>query len=152
MVLAAEIESPDGRYRLPAGTILAESHLKWLRGWRIREIEATPDSVAQAPVAATAEPAATPEDAVRQRFARLQAEDPMVTALSTLALSASAMTPIKDAELSAVTGQDGVSIGANLNVKVESFVYTDTDALDANGLGGGSVSFNNISGRPISLL
>ncbi|KQZ39589.1 DUF6160 family protein [Duganella sp. Root1480D1] len=65
-------------------------------------------------------------------------------ALSTLALSASAMTPIKDAELSAVTGQDGVSIGANLNVKVESFVYTDTDALDANGLGGGSVSFNGI--------
>ena len=41
MVLAAEIESPDGRYRLPAGTVLAESHLKWLRGWRIRDIEAT---------------------------------------------------------------------------------------------------------------
>ncbi|WP_317204008.1 DUF6160 family protein [Janthinobacterium sp.] len=68
----------------------------------------------------------------------------IAAALSSIALAASAMTPIQDAELSTVSGQDGVSITANLNVKIDSFVYTDTDVVDANGLGGGSVSFNGI--------
>lgn len=70
-------------------------------------------------------------------------------ALVAASFGASAMTAINDQDLSAVSGQDGVSIAGNLNINIGSFTYTDTDgaggALATAAPGSGSVSFNNIS-------
>ena len=63
-------------------------------------------------------------------------------ALVAASLSASAMSSINDDELSTVSGQDGVSIAANLNINIGSFTYSENNSATTGGAA--SVSFNNI--------
>jgi hypothetical protein len=65
----------------------------------------------------------------------------IAAALVAASMSASAMTTIADDDLSAVAGQDGVSIAANLNINIGSFVYSESNPTTT---GSASVGFNNI--------
>ncbi len=62
-------------------------------------------------------------------------------ALVAASLSASAMSSIADEDLSAVAGQDGVSIAANLNINIGSFQWGNN--ADAAGKAA-AISFDNI--------
>ncbi len=74
--------------------------------------------------------------------------------LSALSMSAFAMTPVGDDELSQVTGRNGVSFVSLVNASVGTFSFTDTDpdggsikfgGLGAFGLVGGAIDIINQS-------
>ncbi|WP_428560480.1 MAG: HDOD domain-containing protein [Solidesulfovibrio sp. DCME] len=91
MVLAADAESLDGMYRLAAGLLLTDAHLRVLRGWHVREIEvAAPSEASPAPDDAAPADAAT---AAAARFAHLPQNEPIVAALLELALARAAGEP-----------------------------------------------------------
>ncbi len=90
MVLAVAIESPDGKYRLPAGQELNQAHLRLLRGWRVAEVEVEPTGQADASPAPAPGCPVAPEEALRERFALVSTTEAVPAALFDLALSRTA--------------------------------------------------------------
>lgn len=65
-------------------------------------------------------------------------------ALLLLSSAARAMSSLDDTDLAAVHGGDGVTLAADLDIRVGSFSYSTKSAANPDG---GSISFNNISLR-----
>jgi putative nucleotidyltransferase with HDIG domain len=95
MVLASDAESPDRKYRLPAGQELTDVHARLLRTWKTLEIDVEPDQTGgPAPQGASPEAALAAGDAILARFSHLPADEPAVAALRDLALARTAtLTP-----------------------------------------------------------
>jgi hypothetical protein len=65
-------------------------------------------------------------------------------ALLLLSSAARAMSSMDDADLADVHGRDGVTLAADLDIRVGSFSYSTKSAANPDG---GSISFNNITLR-----
>jgi putative nucleotidyltransferase with HDIG domain len=100
MVLAAGVESPDGKYHIPAGQELTPAHVRLFRGWRLREVDV---ALAQPPVPPAAkEQPLSPEEATKARFAHLPLTDPVPAALLEMALARTeALRPARPVRLPA---------------------------------------------------
>jgi putative nucleotidyltransferase with HDIG domain len=98
LVLAEEVESPDGRYRLLAGQVLTAAHIRLLRGWHAREIAIRPPAPAKDGLLAE-EPGLTVEAAIRTRFAQVPLDEPVVAVLFEQALSRADPVPTRPGRL-----------------------------------------------------
>jgi putative nucleotidyltransferase with HDIG domain len=87
LVLAADVESPDGKYHFPAGQVLSSAHVHLLRGWHRPEVEVEEVPAPDRAAAEVGSGPVSPEDATRARFAHLSLAEPVSAALLELALA-----------------------------------------------------------------
>lgn len=73
----------------------------------------------------------------------------LLPALLLQAGAARAMSAMEDSDLAEVHGQDGVTLAADLDIRVGAFVYSTKSASNPEG---GSIAFNNISLRGLFVM